>query len=593
MEAVLSSDDSGVDDDEIDPNNPQIIEPDDRKLSTSSRPEIVLPIDDNVRGRYPPRVVSRQKRMFKEYATREIGRGNYATAEQYLKRAYDRGISLEECGYEAFKDKREVRQQLADIYIKQSQYGEAIKELRGLLQEVESAKTPEQILERAMLYKTLAHVYHSVYLSNKEQGHEDAAERSINLAEIYAIERSFTDLDELCESVNGLVTRKCSDFVQCVELIIQILDDQGKTVESEAWREEILSGPRTELDHPWVIVDTEKEQQLQTPGRTRLINAIIFDLDNHFQDILDESGGNIDEPCDRGLTPIMHAVACQHRRAIEKLVHHGADINRTTGPHNETALHQAAAAGNEQMVGLLLSKEANKDASAPYTPLLVAVKKNQNHIVDILLNQGADPNLLNADKWSMLHHAVNSNAFDTLVTLLSSRHKDKIDIEARSSTGGTALLLAAERATRPENYALAEALLRKHADPNATDSFGRSALYFATNGPRNDLREDFVRLLLNFGADPALTPSKFRTRFGQYIALRQANIELKRIDSGSTGVSGRSRGTVHRTSISSSTSTGSTSAMSTTGTRSTAETISSLKSGLSALGQKFRRKSGA
>jgi ankyrin repeat protein len=240
----------------------------------------------------------------------------------------------------------------------------------------------------------------------------------------------------------------------------------------------------------------------------------------------------------------MHAVACKHdpgcscEKAIEKLVHHEADINATTGPHNETALHQAAASGNDQMVSLLLSKEADKDASAPHTPLLVAVKNNQTLTADMLLDAGADPNLLNADKWSMLHHAVNSNAFDVLLTLLSSKHKDKINIESKSSTGGTALLLAAERASKPQNHALAEALLRKNADVNAVDSFGRSALYFATNGPRNTERENFVRLLMKYGADPALTPPKFRARFGQYMALKQANTELKKIDSGTGSESG-------------------------------------------------------
>ena len=148
----------------------------------------------------------------------------------------------------------------------------------------------------------------------------------------------------------------------------------------------------------------------------------------------------------------------------------------------------------------------------------------------------------------MLHHAVNSNAFDIVVTLLSSKHKDKINIEAKSSSGGTALLLAAERASKPQNHALAEALLRRNANANATDSFGRSALYFATNGPRNAERESFVRLLLRYGADPALTPPKFRSRFGEYMALRQGNANLKRSE-GSTSSESSGRDRSQRTSI--------------------------------------------
>ena len=562
MEAICSSDDSdldeGLDAASPDPSIPQTIQPEPgcRRFSTESQPDFVMSVEDDIRGKHwPPRIVTKTKQKYKKYAIRESGRGNYGTAEQHLRSAFDRGVSLEDGGYECFVDKAEIRQQLTDIYIKQSKYGEAVRELHCLLQEFDSAQTPEQTLERAMLYKTLAQIHHSMFLSNNEQGNRDAAEKHIHLAEIYAIERSFTDLDELCDSESGIVTRRCSDFVHCVELIIKILEDQGKTVESEAWREEIL-GTTSPLDQPWEFIDQVDGQELEdsreaelrklhTPGRTPLINAIVFNLPDHFQNILNElheSGGSIDGRCEQGLTPIMHAVACQHEKgcgcekAIEKLVHHGADINNTTGAHKETALHQAAAAGNEKMVSLLLSKEADKDASAPHTPLLVAVKSNQNRVVDILLDQGADPNLLNADKWSMLHHAVNSNAIDTLITLLSSKHKDKIDVEAKSSTGRTALLLTAERAAKPKNYALAEVLLRKRADANATDLCGRSALYFATNGPRNSERENFVRLLLKYGAEPALTLPKFRTRFGQYIALRQANNQLKRTDSEASGV---------------------------------------------------------
>lgn len=580
MEGVLSSDDSDVSDSsdvaEPDDDLPQIVEPERRKSSTQSQPENVVPtpIEDSIgKGRYPPKMLSKEKQKFQEHAAREFSKGNYGTAEEHLRKAFERGMSLEENGHELFVDKKEMRQRLSDVYMRQSKYGEAVKELHSLLQELDSAETPDLTLERALLNKTLAQIHHSMYLSNKEQGNRDGAEKNIHLAEIYAIEQSFVSLEELSESENGLVTRRSGDFVECVQLVIEILEDQGNTVQAEAWREEYLgvSHPASHIDadHDWEHVPPNDEEsaidprevqlrQLDTPGRSRLINAITFDLPDDFQTILEsivENSGDVDERCEDGLTPIMHAVGCIHdlgcscEKAIEKLVYYEADINATTGPHDETALHQAAASGNEQMIGLLLSKEADKDASAPHTPLLVAVKNNQALTTDILLEQGADPTLVNADRWSMLHHAVNSNAFDVLLTLLSSKHKDKINIEAKSSTGGTALLLAAERASKPQNHALAEALLRKNADVNATDSFGRSALYFATNGPRNLERENFVRLLLKYGADPSLTPLKFRTRFGQYMALRKANNELKKMD-GSTGSESGSKERVSRASFS-------------------------------------------
>lgn len=576
MEAALSSDESDVEEEsdavEPDLDVPNIVEPDRRNSRTQSQPE-----DPNLglvdhpigKGRYPPKMLSKEKQKFQERAAREFAKGSYGTAEEHLREAFDRGMSLEEDGHEPFADKKEMRKRLLDVYMKQSKYGEAVKELQRLLQELDSTETPGLILERAILNKTLAQVHHSMYLSNKEQGNRDGAEKNIYLAEIYAIERSFIDLEQLSESPNGVITKNCPGFIECVQLIIQILEDQGKTVQAEAWREEQLEGSHpafhTPGDHDWEhipagdgesAIDPRETQlrQLETPGRTRLINAIIFDLPDDFQAILTnliEKGGDIDERCEQGLTPIMHAVACNHgpgcscEKAIEKLVHHEADINATTGPYGETALHQAAAAGNEQMVGLLLSKEADKDASAPHTPLLVAVKNNQTLTADMLLDAGADPTLLNVDRWSMLHHAVNSNAFDALLTLLSSKHKDKIDIEARSSTGGTALLLAAERASKAQNHALADALLQKGADVNATDSFDRSALYFATNGPPTAERESFVELLLRYGAEPGLTLAKFQTRFKKYAALRQGSEGGSR-ERGSRASFSRELGTTRR-----------------------------------------------
>jgi len=564
MDAVLSSDESdiGSDDEELDAVIPKLLEPNQRTTTTQPDPDDTSPaaIYGTIgMGRYPSKMLSKEKQKFQEHAAREFAKGNYSTTEEHLRNAFERGIILEDRGYEVFVNKRELQQRLSDIYMKQCKYAEAVKELHGLIQGLDQSETPELILERALLNKTLAQVHHSRYLSNKERGNRDRADENIHLAEIYAIEQSFTGLEELLKAGNCVITRRCSDFVETVQLIIRILEDQGKTIQAEAWREEYLgesSHPtsQTGVDPDWEHV---LPNELETPGRPRLINAIVFDLREDFQTVLAELieiGGDIDERCEEDLTPIMHAAACKHvsgcgcEKAIEKLVYHEADINATTGPHNETALHQAAAAGNEQMVGLLISKEADKDASAPHTPLLVAVKNNQALIADILLEQGADPNLLSPDRWSMLHHAVNSNAFDVLLTLLSSKHKDKINIEAKSSSGGTALLFAAERASKPQSHALAEALLRKNADANATDSFGRSALYFATNGPRNDERESLVRLLLRYGADPSLTPPRFRSRFGEYIALRQGNADLRRRDGSiSSESSGRDRS--HRTSF--------------------------------------------
>src|SRR5207244_2367064 len=122
-----------------------------------------------------------------------------------------------------------------------------------------------------------------------------------------------------------------------------------------------------------------------------------------FQSTLDQVLSNnrdgINERCSNGWTPLMYAVDCTHTRVcdcekiIDKLIHHEAQINATVlgeDGHQYTALHQASAKGNERMVQVLIRKEADKDACAPYTPLVTAVKHNEAAIVDLLLDYGAD-----------------------------------------------------------------------------------------------------------------------------------------------------------------------------------------------------------
>jgi hypothetical protein len=171
------------------------------------------------------------------------------------------------------------------------------------------------------------------------------------------------------------------------------------------------------------------------------------------------------------------------------------------------------------------------------SPLLRAVKNNQAAMVKLLLEHGANANPPDKDGWSLLHFAVTHNAYDVLVTLLQHRHDKNINIEAKCSSGKTPLMCAAEAAKKPEAHALAAVLLANKADVNARDLKDRSPLYFAMGGPPTSEREDFVRLLLNHGARLEAIPKALRGhRFEQYSNLWSggcaAPVGLVRRDSG-------------------------------------------------------------
>jgi len=250
-----------------------------------------------------------------------------------------------------------------------------------------------------------------------------------------------------------------------------------------------------------------------------------------------DTGVDVGERCEDGLTPMMHAATCQHKgecacaTAIRKLKDRDADIKATVGASQETALHFVVEAGNCQTIQALLEIGADINASAPNTPLAVAVKRNHASIAKYLMEGGADAHVVDADNWTLIHHAVHNNVYDALLVLLHRNRMESlgIDLEAQSFQGKTALMHAAEKARQPQSYAAAEALITHDANVNATDPIGRSALSFVINRPRTANREKFAELLLDNGA---YIESVLQKRVKQYPILREYGSVLQRRDSG-------------------------------------------------------------
>ncbi len=89
------------------------------------------------------------------------------------------------------------------------------------------------------------------------------------------------------------------------------------------------------------------------------------------------------------------AVAAWHGELelVKLMVGKGAQINRP----GWTPLHYASAAGHEKLVRYLLDESAYIDAQSPNktTPLMMAARERQTHIVKLLLDAGADPTQVN------------------------------------------------------------------------------------------------------------------------------------------------------------------------------------------------------
>lgn len=107
-----------------------------------------------------------------------------------------------------------------------------------------------------------------------------------------------------------------------------------------------------------------------------------------------------------------------------------------------SGLHAAAHSGNITQIGQLLAKKADVNARDPYgrTPLHVAIHARRSVAISALVRGGADPALLERDRYDAVTIAAVANDEESLRVLLSLGASAKL---ITSRYDGTALIAAA------------------------------------------------------------------------------------------------------------------------------------------------------
>lgn len=216
--------------------------------------------------------------------------------------------------------------------------------------------------------------------------------------------------------------------------------------------------------------------------------------------LLIDHGAEVNARSKNGATPLIFAISHQNTPVARVLLAAHADSNigfqlgdPSASDLERTPLYLAVANQNSdaELVRLLLERGANPnimDASAGNTPLTEAAFRQSKEIVSLLLAANADPNTPQPGRRTALHFAVSQPSITQ--ALLSA----KAEVDAKDENGETPLHWAAGCGLKPT----AELLVEHGANVNARDSIGNTPLHFAVLAGRTEL----VDFLLTKGADP-------------------------------------------------------------------------------------------
>ena len=227
---------------------------------------------------------------------------------------------------------------------------------------------------------------------------------------------------------------------------------------------------------------------------TTALHWAVRSNDAKLVDQLIRAGANVKAENRYGVTPI--ALACENGSAavVERLIKAGVNAN-FTGPLGETALHLCARTGKPEAVRVLLANGARVDTIENWrgqTPLMWAAAEGNVDAMKVLIEAGADVNARSTiiawerqkteeprDKWlppgglTPLLFAAREGKLASARVLLDAG----ADINIVDPDRHTSLILALTNA----QLDVAALLIERGADLNMEDKVGQTALYAAVD----------------------------------------------------------------------------------------------------------------
>jgi ankyrin repeat protein len=178
---------------------------------------------------------------------------------------------------------------------------------------------------------------------------------------------------------------------------------------------------------------------------------------------------------------------------IQALIESGQASVTDTNDDGISPLHLAAITGGVPLCAYLIEKGAEVNAlggSLPATPLQWAARKGLVEIMDLLIQHGANPCLVDPRDFSCLHSVTHSSDCWALLYILC---QPDVAVDEGDNMGLTPLHWAAQQG----DDASMMILLKFGANPNVVDRNGLTALHWAASGGNRKC----ISQLLEAGAD--------------------------------------------------------------------------------------------
>jgi ankyrin repeat protein len=209
-------------------------------------------------------------------------------------------------------------------------------------------------------------------------------------------------------------------------------------------------------------------------GRTPLMYAAANDQNNDILNLLINNGGDIEARDNSGWTPLMYAVRNEIPRNVMLLLDRGADHD-VKDRDNNNLVHIAVANNGKdtyQTVDYLMSYgvDVNVCNADGDTPLIIAVRNDNEKIVSCLLENKAKPNIGNGKGEFPIIYAINNNNKSILKLLLDYN----ADVNITDNQSHTPLMFASIK-----DVDFIDLILRAGAKVNFQDRFGMTALMHA------------------------------------------------------------------------------------------------------------------